>query len=145
MIKICLVVAICFYSFTVSGQKNDSLKLVCPLNDAVESRAEKKSYSLGAEEVMIVLTSTSDTIVKACTKGTVTNVMPNGDGTWMVMFNSPEYLFVYSGITKTSAGKGQRLQSGETIGFLKPGAKLEFRLSDSESPLDPKKYLSCLW
>ena len=145
MIKFCMVVAICFYCFSAAGQKNDSLKLICPLNEAAETHAEKQSYSLGGEEVKVVLTSATDTIVKACTKGTVTNVMPNGDGTWIVMFNSSDYLFVYSGITKPSAGKGQRLQSGETIGFLKPGAKLEFRLSDSESPLDPKKYLSCDW
>src|SRR5689334_22340321 len=85
------------------AQKKDSLQLICPLNEAIEPPKEKQPYSLNVEEVKIVLSSATDTTVKACSSGTITNVMRDDDGTWMVMFNSRDYYFLYSGITKTSA------------------------------------------
>ena len=144
MIKTSFLIAICFLSINLAAQKKDSLRLICPLNEAVVPPPEKLPYSLGVEEVKIVLTSATDTTVKACSAGTVTNVMRDDDGTWMVMFNSKDYYFLYSGITKTSARKGQRVQAGDAIGYLKPGARLEFQLYDFETPLDPKKYVSCV-
>ena len=143
MIKSFLVIIIFGLSFNLQAQKKDSLKLICPLNESVEPPAEKQPYSLGVTELKIVLTSPTDTTVKACVAGTITNVMRDDDGTWIVMFNSKDYYFLYSGITKTPARKGQRVQTGDAIGYLKPGAKLEFQLYDFETPLDPKKYLSC--
>jgi hypothetical protein len=129
----------------VSAQKKDSLtNLICPLNEAIEPPAEKQPYSLGVQELKIVLTSPSDTSVKACTAGTVTNVMRDEDGTWVVMFNSKAYYFLYSGITRTVARKGQKVLAGEAIGYLKPREKLVLQIYDFETPLDPKKYVSCV-
>src|SRR6476620_3402322 len=121
-----IIIGFCF-PLSLFSQKKDSLNLVCPLNDAVEPAKEKQPYSIGAEEVKIVLTSPTDTTVKATTAGTITNVMRDDDGTWMVMFNSKDYYFLYSGITRSSVRKGQRVAQGESIGYLKPGAKLEFQ------------------
>jgi hypothetical protein len=126
------------------AQKKDSLKLSCPLNEAIEPPAEKEPYSIGITEVKILLKSLTDTMVKACTSGTVTNILKDDDGTWILMFNHNDYYFVYSGITRLSVRKGQRLQDGDAIGYLKPGEKLEFQLYDFETPLDPKKYLNCV-
>jgi Peptidase family M23 len=137
-----LIIIFCL-SLSLAAQKRDTLKLSCPLNEAVEPPPEKQPYSLGVEELKIVLASPSDTTVKACISGTVTNVMRDDDGTWMVMFNHKDYYFLYSGISKTSVRKGQRVQNGDAIGMLKPGEKIEFQLYDFETPLDPKKYLSC--
>ena len=125
------------------AQKKDSLNLICPLNEAIEPPAEKQPYSLGVEELKIVLKSPVDTAVKACSSGTITNVMRDEDGTWTVMFNSKDYYFLYSGITRTSVRKGHYVQRSEPIGYLKPGEKLEFQLYDFETPLDPRKYLAC--
>ena len=144
MIKTYLFIAICCLPLSLVAQRKDSLKLICPLNEAVEPPAEKQPYSLGVEELKIVLRSPSDTTVKACMNGTITNVMRDDDGTWMVMFNNKDYYFLYSGITKTSARKGQRVQTGDSIGYLKAGEKIEFQLYNFETPLDPKKYLNCL-
>jgi hypothetical protein len=138
-----LLLAFCL-PLVLAAQKKDSLKLVCPLNDAIEPPADKQPYSLGVTEVKIVLASATDTTVKACTAGTVTNVMKDDDGTWMLMLNSKDYYFVYSGITRTSARRGLRVQAGDAIGYLKPGGKIEFQLYDFETPLDPKKYVNCL-
>ncbi len=138
-----LIVFFCL-PFILTAQKKDTLNLLCPLNEAVEPAAEKQPYSLGVEELKIVLKSPSDTIVKACINGTVTNVMRDEDNTWMVMFNHNDYYFLYSGISKTSVRKGQKVQSGEAIGYLKPGEKIEFQVYDFETALDPKKYLDCI-
>jgi hypothetical protein len=126
------------------AQKKDTLKLICPLNEAIEPPAEKQPYSLGVEELKIVLKSPTDTTVKACMNGTITNVMRDDDGTWMVMFNNKDYYFLYSGVTKISVRKGQKVQGGEAIGYLKPGEKIEFQLYDFETPLNPKKYMTCV-
>ncbi len=142
--KFCLLVL--FFTSTVCsyGQKKDSLKLICPLNEAVVPPAEKQPYSLGVEELKIVLKSPSDTTVKACMAGTITNVMRDDDGTFMVMFNNKDYYFLYSGITRTKLHKGDRVQNGGAMGYLKPGEKLEFQIYDFETALDPKNYLDCL-
>jgi hypothetical protein len=139
-----LLIAVFCLPLTLLGQRKDSLKLICPLNEAIEPPAEKLPYSLGVTEVKIVLSSPTDTTVKACAAGTITNVMRDDDGTYIVMFNSKDYYFLYSGITKTSARKGLRVAQGDAIGVLKPGGRLEFQLYDFETPLDPKKYLNCV-
>ena len=138
-----LLIALVIFPICLIAQKKDTLHLICPLNDAVEPAAEKQPYSLGVEELKIVLKSASDTAVKAVMAGTITNVMRDDDGTWMVMFNNKDYYFLYTGITRTALRKGQRLQTGDQLGYLKPGDKLEFQLYNFETPLDPKKYLSC--
>ncbi|MEI9808164.1 MAG: M23 family metallopeptidase [Bacteroidota bacterium] len=140
----CLLAVFFCLPFGVLAQKKDSLKLLsCPLNEAVEPPAEKPAYSLGVEQPKIILTSASDTTVKACINGTVTNVMRDEDGKWEVMFNNKDYYFYYSGITKVKVAKGQKLQGGEAIGIIKPGDKIELMIYDFETPLDPKKYLNC--
>ncbi len=144
--KIQVLLPILFFClpFCMAAQKKDTLKLSCPLNEAVEPAPEKQPYSLGIEELKIVLKSPSDTTVKACINGTITNVMRDDDGTWMVMFRHDDYYFLYSGISKTSVRKGQKVQNGDAIGMLKPGEKIEFQVYDFETALDPKKYLDCL-
>ena len=138
-----LLILIFCLPFSLLAQKKDTLKLSCPLNEAVEPPVEKQPYSLGVEELKIVLKSPSDTTVKACISGTITNIMRDEDGTWIVMFNYKDYYFLYSGISKVSVRKGQKVQNGDAIGMLKPGEKIEFQLYDFETPLDPKKYLNC--
>lgn len=144
MIKTYLLIAVFGLPFNMLAQKKDTLKLICPLNEAIEPPAEKQPYSLGVVELKIVLKSTTDTTVRAVIDGTITNVMKDDDGTWMVMFYHKDYGFLYSGITRTSARKGQKVKTGDMIGFLKPGDKIEFQLYDFETPLDPKKYMVCV-
>jgi uncharacterized protein YfaP (DUF2135 family) len=142
-ILICLLTLLFCLPITLLAQKKDSLKLSCPLNEAVEPPAEKQAYSLGVEQPKIILTSASDTTVKACINGTVTNIMRDEEGKWEVMFNNKDYYFYYSGIAKVKVVKGQKLQGGDAIGIIKPGDKIELMVYDFETPLDPKKYLNC--
>jgi hypothetical protein len=125
------------------GQKDSLSKLLCPLNQAVEPPPEKQAYDLGVSQPKIILTSATDTTVKACINGTVTTVMKDEDGKWEVMFNNKDYYFYYSGITKVKVVKGQRLQGGDAIGIINPGDKIELMIYDFETPLEPKRYLNC--
>jgi len=139
-----LIIIFCL-PLLLSAQKKDSLiDLVCPLNEAIEPPVEKKSYSLGGEDLKIVLTSPSDTIVKACTTAIITNIMREDAGTWTIMFNSADYYFLFSGITRTSVVKGQKVKAGEPIGSLKRGEKMILQIYDAETALDPRKYVSCV-
>ena len=143
-IQLCLLVTVIFcLSDSLHAQKKDSLKLTCPLNEAVEPPAEKQAYSLGIEQPKIILMSATDTIVKACLSGTVTTIMRDDDGKWEILFNNKDYYFDYSGIGKVKVVKGQKLQAGDAIGIIKPGDKIELMVYDFETPLDPKKYLNC--
>ena len=87
MIRTYLLVAVFCLPLSLLAQKKDTLKLICPLNEAIIPPAEKQPYSLGVEDLKIVLKSSSDTAVKACINGTITNVMKDEDGTWTVVFN----------------------------------------------------------
>jgi hypothetical protein len=138
-----LLIAFFCLPFSIAAQK-DSLKLSCPLNQAVEPPAEKQPYSLGIPDLKVVMKSASDTTVKACINGTITNVMRAEGGGWIVIFNHDDYYFLYSGITKVTVREGQKMQNGAAMGTLKTGEKLEFQMYDFETPLDPKKYLECL-
>jgi hypothetical protein len=137
-----LLILFSFLPLCLLAQK-DTLKMSCPLNEAVEPPAEKEPYSLGVSQPKIILTSASDTTVKACISGTVTSVMRDEDGKWEVLFNNKDYYFWYSGLLKAKVRKGQKVQNAEAIGIIKPGDKLELMIYDFETPVDPKKYLQC--
>lgn len=142
-IHACLLVITFCLPGCLFGQNKDSVKLSCPLKEAVESVTEQKATSLGAETPKVVFTSLADTTVKACMKGTVTNIMRNGDGRWEIMFNNEAYYCYYSGIGRIKVVKGQKLEAGDAIGTIKPGDKIELMIYDFETPLDPKGLLDC--
>ena len=143
MNAILTLLVLCITGLSSIAQKTDSLKLLCPLNNAVEPPAEKKSFDMGAEQPKLFLTSATDTTVKACISGTVTNIMRDEEGKYEVMFHNKDHYFWYSGLTKATVRKGQKLQAGEAIGLLTPGHKMELMLYDFETPVDPKKFLNC--
>jgi hypothetical protein len=138
-----LLVALFCLPFSMLAQKKDTLKLSCPLNDASEPPPEKQPYSLGIPDVKIILTSPTDTTVKAVIAGTITNVMQDEEGKWQIIFYNKDYYFWYSGISRSAVRKGQKLQNGQAIGYIQPGQKIELKVYDFETPLDPKKYLDC--
>lgn len=117
------------------------LRLLCPLNEASEV-FEKQPYSLG-KELKIILSSLSDTTVKAGVNGTVTNLQQDEDRKWIVVFNFKNYYFWYGGITKPLVREDQKIKAGDPLGIIALGGKLELHIFDFETPLDPKKVLDC--
>jgi len=125
------------------AQKKDSLKLACLLDNAIVSAPEKPGVNTGPVQLKIVLSSATDTLVKACTDARVSNVERDEEGKWEVVFFQKDYWFWLSGLSKPIVKKNQKIKTGETIGYLQPGDKIELLLYDFETPLDPKKYMNC--
>lgn len=131
-------------SLCSNAQKNNKIPpphLICPLADASEV-FEKQPYSLG-KELKIILSSPSDTTVKAGVAGTVTNVQLGEDRKYIVILEFKNYYLWYSGITKSLVKEDQKIKAGDLLGTLAPGGKLELHFFDFEEPIDPKKYLDC--
>jgi hypothetical protein len=136
--KAILVSCFLALSLIVAGQ---SPKLICPLQDAKEV-FEKQPISYG-KEFKIILSSASDTAVKAGIDGIVTNVQRDDDGKMLVVFNFRKYYYWYSGISKVKVVEQQKLKKGDLLGIIQPGDKITLRIFDFETPVDPKLYLDC--
>jgi len=126
------------------AQKKDTLKFACLLNDAIEQPMETQSINLGQKELKIVLASSTDTLVKSCADVVISTIEQDADdGTWEILFQHKNYWFWLSGLNKIVVRKGQKLKTGEVLGHLAIGKKIELLLYDFETPIDPKKYLNC--
>lgn len=129
--------------------QTDSIRIICPLNEAVVVPPPKNVIRYDIEDLCIVLTSIPDSVVKACTNARVTNVVQNPDDNnkWEVVifckYRSKEYYFWYSGLEKAVVRRNDVLKQGQPIGYMKPGGKIEFLMYDFETQVDPTKYLDC--
>ena len=145
-VKLCLVVS---FLFPVTLLAQDSIRLICPLNEATVVPPPKNVIHLDQPDLCIVLVSIPDTIVKAVTVGRVTNVVPSEEeeGKWEVVFycrfKNKEYYFWYTGLSKAIVHKNDVLKEGQPLGYIKSGEKIELLMYDFETPVDPLKYLDC--
>jgi Peptidase family M23 len=130
--------------FGLLAQKKDTLRLTCLLNDAIEAPAERQGVDFGKKELKIVLSSATDTLVKACADAVIGTVQKDADdGTWEIVFSHKNYWFWLSGLSKVVVRKDQKVKAGDTLGYLDNGKKIELLLYDFETPIDPKKYMNC--
>jgi len=132
-----------FLPLGLLAQKKDTLRLACLLDHAIEDPQEKPSVNGAPVELKIVLSSPTDTLVKACTDARVSSVQKDDDGKWEVVFFQKDYWFWLSGLTKAYVTKNQKVKTGQPLGYLEPGDKIELLLYDFETPMDPRKYMNC--
>lgn len=127
----------------------DSLRLKCPLNEAVVVPPSKNAIRYDPPDLCVVLTSKPDTTVKACIESRVTNVEQNEEGTWdVVLFyrnrrTNKDYYFWYTGLSKTIVRRNDVLKVSQPLGYITPGGKMEMLMYEFETQLDPSKYLDC--
>jgi len=138
-----LLSVLLFLPFGLLAQKKDTLRLACLLDHAIEDPQEKPAVNSGPVELKIVLSSPTDTVVKACTDARVSTVQKGDDGKWEVVFFQKDYWFWLSGLTKAYVTKNQKVKTGQALGYLEPGDKIELLLYDFETPIDPRKYMNC--
>ena len=138
-----IISALLFLPLGLLAQKKDTLRLACLLDHAVEAPQEKPTVNSGPIELKIVLSSPTDTVVKACTDARVSSVQKDDDGKWEVVFFQKDYWFWLSGLTKAYVTKNQKVKTGQALGYLEPGEKIELLLYDFETPMDPRKYMNC--
>ncbi len=142
------LVWLCFLTFpcmTVNAQREgqDTLRLSCFLTNAVLHTTESRNQLFNTDELKLVLSSTSDTVVKACIDAEVTTVQREADGTYEIVFVYKDYWFWLSGLQKATVRAKQRFRRGDAIGILNPGSKLELLLFDFETPVDPRPLMDC--
>ena len=129
--------------------QQDSLRLRCPLDEAVVVPPAKNAIRYDPPDLCIVLTSRPDTTVKACIESRVTNVEQNEEGTWdVVLFyrnrrTNKDYYFWYTGLTRSIVRRNDIVKISQPIGHISPGGKMEMLMYEFETQLDPSKYLDC--
>ena len=135
--------------FPVTGlAQTDSIRLLCPLNEATVIPPPKNQMYYDQPDLCIVMTS-ADTVVKACTAGKITNVSPSQDeeGKWDVVmfrkFDKKDYYFWYIGLDKSIVKRLDNVKEGQPLGYIKSGSKIEMLMYDFETPVDPMKHMEC--
>ena len=146
MVKACLLAAIGCLPVPLLAQK-DSIKLICPLNDAVVVPPPKNQVKLDEPDLCIVLMSIPDSIVKSVGTGRITNTENTEEsGYGVVLFskiNGKEFYFWYTGMTKLLVRRNDVVKSGQPLGYISPGSRIELTMYEFETPVDPVKYLDC--
>lgn len=142
ILKAFLLAVILYFPASAFAQE-DSVWLQCPLNDATVVPPPKNVIHYDQPDLCIVLVSMPDTIVKACYNGKVTNIEQTDDGKWDVVFYFRDYYFWYSGLSKPLVRRNDVLKTGQAVGTIAPGDKIEMLLYKFETQLDPTRYLGC--
>jgi hypothetical protein len=124
-------------------QQKDSLGvLLCPINGGYQPTKPKQAYEYDKPPLNIILTSSTDTVVRASIDGVVSKVQ-RGDEGFEIVFYHNNYWFWYSGLEKAAVRANQKVKAGDPIGYIQPGQQIEVLIYDFETPIDPKKYLDC--
>lgn len=120
----------------------DSLNLSCIFYKATDVTPKEKRTD-GQKELKLVLSSNTDTTVKAPMDGVISKVQRDQEGKWEVVFYHQDYWFWISGVSTVAVKPNQRVKSGQALGYNKTGEPVELLVYDFETPVDPKKFLRC--
>jgi len=142
LVWLCLLAVCCMRANAQRGEQ-DTLRLSCFLTNAVLHAAESRNQLFNTDELKLVLSSTSDTVVKACIDAEVTTVQREADGTYEIVFVYKDYWFWLSGLQRATVRAKQKFRRGDPIGILNQGSKLELLLFDFETPVDPRPLMDC--
>lgn len=144
MIKLCLMLALLPASLMA---QNDNFRLICPLNDATMVPPPKNAIKYYEPDFCIVLVSIPDTVVKAVYNGKITNIeFDEETNHGVVMFakiNNKDYYFWYTGMKKLLVHRNETVKTGQPLGIVPQGGKIELLMYQFETPVDPTKYLDC--
>lgn len=131
-------------SFAQKGrrQPKDSLILSCIFYKATDITPKEKRGD-GQKELKLVLSSTTDTVVKASMDAVISKVQRDQEGKWEIVYYHQDYWFWISGISTVAVKPNQKIKSGQALGYNQPGEPVELLVYDFETPVDPKQYLRC--
>lgn len=144
--QVCLL-GIALFLHVPSFAQKDSIRLLCPLQNATLVKKAKQPMLFDVPEMSVLLTSATDSVVMACAGVQVTNTETDEDGKLGVVlfcrFRDKDYYFWYTGLSKLTVKRLEVLKAGQPLGLIKPGDKLELLMYDFETPVDPLRYLQC--
>jgi hypothetical protein len=147
-VKLCLLSGILGAAGPISAQ-SDSIRLACPLDQAIIIPPNKNAMHYDPPDLCIVLTSMPDTVVKACINGRITNVEQNDEGSWDVVFfmkdykKNKDYYFWYIGLKNVIVRRNDNVKTGQAIGYIASGEKIEMLMYQFETQVDPSRYMDC--
>ncbi len=146
MVKLSLVVLLYGMPEKILAQ-TDSIRLLCPLNDAIIVPPPKNTMQYSETDLCIVLQSIPDTVVKSIGVGRVTNVefteeTKNGV-VLFVKIKGKDYYFWYTGMNKLLVRRNDIVKLGQPLGYISPGGKIELIMYEFETQIDPIKFLDC--
>lgn len=124
--------------------KDTTLTMSCLLNQAVTHQADRKNSMYDTEELKLILSSPTDTLVKACADAVISTVQRESDGTYEIVFYHNDFWFWLSGVSKVFVKPRQNVKNGQPLGMVTPNAKIELLLFNFETPVDPLNYLKCV-
>lgn len=146
LVKYCLLFVLLYTTDSLFAQK-DSIKLVCPLNEAVVVPPPKNVIHYDEDELCVVLQSIPDTVVKSVGLGRVTNTeFTDESKNGVVLFvkiNGKDYYIWYTGLTKLLVKRNDVVKAGQPLGYVSSGEKIELIMYEFETPVDPIKFLDC--
>lgn len=143
-----LLIAVVLFSLPLlTVAQSDSIRLACPLKDAIVVPPPKNAIRYDPPDLCVVLMSKPDSVVKAVAAGRITNTEVDEEGKHgVVLFarlKGKDYYFWYTGMTKATVTRNTIVKAGDPVGFVTPGEKIEMLMFQFETPLDPSKYLDC--
>ncbi len=145
LIKLCLVATL-LLPISLLAQ-NNTVKLLCPLNDATIVPPPKNVIHYDEPDLCVVLQSIPDTVVKSVGTGRVTNTEfteeSKGGVVLFVKIQGKDYYFWYTGINKLLVKRNDVVKLGQPLGYISPGDRVELLMYEFETPVDPSLYLDC--
>jgi len=147
LVKYCLLIVLLYVPGIDLLAQKDSIKLVCPLNEAIVVPPPKNVIRYDEEDLCIVLQSIPDTVVKSVGLGRVTNTefteeSKNGVVVF-VKLNGKDYYIWYTGLTKLLVRRNDVVKPGQPLGYVSSGERIELIMYEFETPVDPIKFLDC--
>lgn len=145
-LRLCWISLVLMLPISLLSQ-TDSIRLACPLDDAIVVPPPKNAMHFDPPDLCVVLMSKPDTVVKSVINARVTNVELDEEGNYgIVLFaklRGKDYYFWYTGLTKALVSRNTMVKTGQPVGIIQPGGKVEMLMFQFETPLDPSKYLDC--
>lgn len=146
LLKAPLFITAVLFAAPAFAQK-DSVKLICPLEEAKVVPPPKNQLKLDESDYCIVLTSIPDTVVKSVGTGRITNTENTEEsGYGLVMFtkiNGKEYYLWFTGMNKLLVKRNDVVKPGQALGYISSGNKIELTMYEFETPVDPLRFLNC--
>lgn len=122
-------------------EKEEGFK--CPLLNARQHIDSAAIKLFGTEDLKLIISSSTDSLVKAPADGVVLSVLKLPGGLYELVFQVDDFYFWFSGLQQTDLKGQQNVQAGQALGKLKTGNKLELLLFDEQQPVHPLEYLPC--
>jgi hypothetical protein len=146
-VRTILLFAAFYIPILSDAQQKDSLKLICPLNDATIVPPNRNAMRFDETDLCVVLLSIPDTVVKSVGAGRITNIeYTEESGNGCVLFsriNGKEYYFWFSGMNKLLVKRNDIVKIGQPLGYVSSGDKIELTMYEFETPVDPVQFLKC--